>query len=140
LSINNYRYSVAEQVINTIYLLSEHPDLLCGSLIQTMTKKLFSTSAKSNVNTQPSSTENSQTIKKEESASEDSNSNQEFTQTSQSQNSGSRIPFYCDPFELSKLFFVVGHTAIKQIVHLENIENELKRRKASGNYIYFSYY
>ncbi|ORX43125.1 condensin complex subunit 1 [Piromyces finnis] len=128
---SNHWYSVAEQVINTIYLLSEHPDLLCGGLIQKMSKKIFLTSAKPYVDSKASSTEVSQTIKKEENVNEDSNSNQEFTQTSQSQASGSRNPFYCDPFELSKLLFVVGHTAIKQIVHLENIENELKRRKSS---------
>lgn len=36
-----------------------------------------------------------------------------------------------DAFDLSRLLFLVGHIAIKQIVHLENIESEWKRRKAS---------
>jgi len=125
---SNHWYSVAEQVINTIYLLSEHPDILCGGLIQTMTKKIFSNSAKPNINN--ISEKEDDDIKKEEESS-NLNSNQESTQNSQSQTSSSKNPFYCDPFELSKLFFVVGHTAIKQIVHLENVENELKRRKAS---------
>jgi len=123
--------------------LSEHPDLLCGGLIQTMTKNIFSNSLKPNVTTPSTTNEESNTTSNttsKEGINED-NMASDFTKNSQSQSQSqsqsysqtSRNPFYCDPFELSKLFFVVGHTAIKHIVHLENIENELKRRKASGN-------
>ena len=45
---------------------------------------------------------------------------------------GSHDNDMCDPFELSKLCFVVGHVAIKQISHMEAIETEWKRRKAKG--------
>ncbi|KWU41778.1 hypothetical protein RHOSPDRAFT_22371, partial [Rhodotorula sp. JG-1b] len=35
-----------------------------------------------------------------------------------------------DAFDLSQLIFVAGHCAIKQLVHLELVERDLKRRKA----------
>lgn len=37
----------------------------------------------------------------------------------------------CSSFLLSKLIFLVGHVAIKQIVHLEIIEAAWKRQKAA---------
>ncbi|KAJ3202248.1 Condensin complex subunit [Entophlyctis luteolus] len=37
----------------------------------------------------------------------------------------------CDSFELSKLCFLIGHIGIRQIAHLEAIEQEWKRRKVS---------
>lgn len=39
-------------------------------------------------------------------------------------------PLYGNSFELSQLMHVAGHCAIKQIVHLELIERDVKRRKA----------
>jgi len=42
----------------------------------------------------------------------------------------SQEPFLTHPLHLSQLVFIVGHVAIKQIVHLEVIETEWKRRKA----------
>ena len=38
--------------------------------------------------------------------------------------------------QLSKLCFMVGHVAVKEIVHLEAIESEWKRRKYLGIFIY----
>jgi condensin complex subunit 1 len=42
---------------------------------------------------------------------------------------------HCDPYELSKFCFLVGQVAIKQIVHLEAIEAEWKRRSHLGNFV-----
>jgi condensin complex subunit 1 len=44
----------------------------------------------------------------------------------------SQEPFLAHPPHLSQLIFIVGHVAIKQIVHLEVIEAEWKRRKAES--------
>lgn len=35
------RFSLAEQVINTVYLLGEHPDALCTEIIKEKTAKIF---------------------------------------------------------------------------------------------------
>jgi condensin complex subunit 1 len=70
-------FGFAEQMVNTVYLLSETPDVLCGQLLKNLTQQ------------------------------EDSSA-----------------------FHLSKLCFMIGHISIKQIVHLETIESEWKRRKA----------
>lgn len=42
-------------------------------------------------------------------------------------------PFMMHPIQLSQLVFIVGHVAIKHIVHLEFIEAECKRRKAEAD-------
>lgn len=36
--------------------------------------------------------------------------------------------------KLSKLCFMIGHVAMKEIVHLESIESEWKRRKHLGTF------
>lgn len=38
-----------------------------------------------------------------------------------------------DALALAQLCFLIGHVAIKQTVHLEQIESEWKRRRAAGN-------
>ncbi|KAJ3189764.1 Condensin complex subunit [Gaertneriomyces sp. JEL0708] len=111
-------FGFAEQAINAIYLLSEHPDLTCASMIKTITSRIFGVSRPDDAAVDQLTAQLSQTLQ----------INSETTQgapvDSHEQNLG-----ICDPLELSKLCFVLGHVAVKQIVHLEAVEAEWKRRK-----------
>ncbi|CAB4424236.1 unnamed protein product [Rhizophagus irregularis] len=98
-------FRVTEQAINAIYLLGEHPDILCGDIIKRKATLVFDLKIPDN--------ENYMEI------------DEESLLTSQE-------PFLANPLHLSQLIFIVGHVAIKQIVHLEVIEAEWKRRKAEA--------
>ena len=37
-----YRFGVAEQAINAIYLLASQPDILCGDIVREKTRNVFS--------------------------------------------------------------------------------------------------
>ncbi|KAK9712483.1 condensin complex non-SMC subunit Cnd1, variant 2 [Basidiobolus ranarum] len=89
-------FTLAEQAINTIYLLCDHPDTLCGTLIKDKARAAF--------NAEPSK--------------------QQAVNTSEETD----IKSHSRSILLSQLIFIVGHVAIKQIVHIEIIENEWKRR------------
>ena len=100
-------YGVAEQAVGAIYALSKHPDCLCSEIIRRRTKAVF----------QPSE------------------------QKGEIPNQGGESSMITPPPEdthhkqkpqiaLAQLLFVVGHVAIKQIVHLELCELDFKRRKA----------
>lgn len=96
---------MAEQAINTIYLLGEQPDTLCTAIIQDLHKQTFVTAP-----SQPEEQVESQ-------ADEEENSKR-----STKQSTGSS-------FNLAKLIFAIGHVSIKHIVYLELAEREFKRRK-----------
>lgn len=100
-------YGVAEQAINAIYALAKHPDILCSDIIKRKTKFVF----------QPY-------LPSRESQSADSEGGRFETPPSepQQQKTSSAV--------LSQLLFIVGHVAVKQIVHLEVCELDFKRRKA----------
>ena len=99
---------MAEQAINTIYALGEHPDTLCNSIIKDMTRRVFGNA-------------NAPRAKSPSAMDEDASEHGDDGVT-QSGTSG-------DSFELSQLLFVVGHVAIKHIVFLELVEREWKRQK-----------
>lgn len=108
-------YGVAEQAISAIYALSKHPDVLCTQIIQRKTKQVFqrrTTSAQGNAS-----------IEKDE----DGDVSMEPVEEEQEQNPS---PCKNSTSALAQLLFVVGHVAIKQIVHLELCELDFKRRKA----------
>ena len=108
------RFAVAEQALNTIYLLGEHPDVLCGDIIKTRCKAIFDL------------TESKDSPQEQTAA--------DFSQGSQSEEPTMNFdqPFTIDSWKLSQLLFIVGHVAIKHIVHMEVIEEEFKRRKAAA--------
>ncbi|CAI2182996.1 11563_t:CDS:10 [Funneliformis geosporum] len=96
-------FRVAEQAINTIYLLGDHPDVLCGDIIKRKVSLVFDLKIPcADGDMEIDEGENILT-------------NQE--------------PFMTHPLHLSQLLFIVGHVAIKQIVHLEVIEADWKRKK-----------
>ncbi|KAF3912955.1 hypothetical protein ABW21_db0205302 [Orbilia brochopaga] len=99
-SISQDWFSLAEQAVNAIYALSQHPDVLATEIIRRKTKNVFSI---------------------DRLASENQSTPSGFLE---SQSNGN--------IKLSQLLFLVGHVAIKQIVHLELHELDFKRRKAAS--------
>ena len=106
-------FGMAEQAINTIYALAEHPDKLCDSIIRKLTIRAFNRGKSSS----PKPTADPDGMDQDEP--------QEREQEPETVGSGRSG----DAFELSQLLFVVGHVAIKHIVYLELVERELKRQK-----------
>lgn len=100
-------YGVAEQAIGAVYTLSKHPDVLCSDILRRKTRSIFQPQTPS-----PAPAEGED--QRPETASSDNQSARPKTTSS----------------ALSQLLFVVGHIAIKQIVHIELCEHDFKRRKA----------
>lgn len=120
-------FGLAEQAINTIYALGEHPDVLCNDLIKNLTVKAFSRTPKPTSESQPPSEKDPETMDEDHPGdttrdSDDMANVPEATQEDNQKDMG-------DAFEMSQLLFVVGHVAIKHIVFLELVEREWKRQK-----------
>ncbi|KAG5981511.1 hypothetical protein E4U55_002866 [Claviceps digitariae] len=107
-------YGVAEQAINAIYAISKHPDVLCSEIIRRKTRHVFS---QSRPGSRPSS--------RDETKGPDLTLNPTMSQATQGEKPKTRD----NAVNLSQLLFIVGHVAIKQIVHLELCELDFKRRK-----------
>ncbi|BCS23268.1 condensin subunit YCS4 [Aspergillus puulaauensis] len=103
-------YGVAEQAISAIYALSKHPDVLCSDIVKRKTKSVFQPQIQC-----PSS---------------NSSGNEEEQRPGTASTEKSVSGQKTSSAALSQLLFVVGHIAIKQIVHLELCELDFKRRKA----------
>ncbi|EEP82109.1 conserved hypothetical protein [Uncinocarpus reesii 1704] len=101
-------YGVAEQAINAIYALAKHPDSLCSDVVRRKTKSIFQPHAASG---DPASSVNTEIRPR-------------------TPDTPQHVSRKSSPVGLSQLLFIVGHIAIKQIVHLELCEQEFKRRKA----------
>ncbi|OAK94746.1 hypothetical protein IQ06DRAFT_285887 [Phaeosphaeriaceae sp. SRC1lsM3a] len=112
-------YGVAEQAIGAIYALSKHPDVICSGIVRRVTKRVFA----SETQRRPTSSSSANGPEPMVTSTEEPAAQEivEDDRPSNKQNSA---------FALSQLLFVVGHVAIKQIVHLELCELEFKRRKA----------
>ena len=122
-------YGLAEQIVGAIYALSKHPDVLCSAIIRRKTKAVFT----------PKPKESKQVEKQEVEFDDDGDvemseipspppepePEQEQEEESAAEDAGQSA------LALSQLLFVVGHVALKQIVHLELIEQDFKRRKAA---------
>lgn len=109
-------YGVAEQAINAIYAVSKHPDTLCSEIIRRKTRQVFG---------QPQSRPPSRPTSRDDTIAVP-DSDPTITQAPQvPQNPKTRD----NANALSQLLFIVGHVAIKQIVHLELCELDFKRRK-----------
>ncbi|KPM37258.1 Condensin complex subunit 1 [Neonectria ditissima] len=99
-------YGVAEQAISAIYAVSKHPDTLCSDIIRRKARHVFS---------QPS-----RPVSRD-----DTKDAMDIDQTVTQEKPKKRD----NAIGLSQLLFIVGHVAIKQIVHLELCELDFKRRK-----------
>jgi condensin complex subunit 1 len=120
-------FGVAEQAISAIYVLAKHPDVLCSEVLRRKTKYVFAPHARpvpatddiSMMSDGGNATPESEDVQMEDAPQPDPQP--EVQQPAKQQNSA---------LALSQLLFIVGHVAIKQIVHLEICELEFKRRKA----------
>ncbi|KAL7945026.1 condensin complex component cnd1 [Trichoderma barbatum] len=107
-------YGVAEQAINAIYALSKHPDILCSTIIRRKAKQVFG-----RPNSRPTSRDENMTEMGNSTSPDAMPASPGKTQTQKRDNA----------IALSQLLFIIGHVAIKQIVHLELCELDFKRRK-----------
>ncbi|KAG1861252.1 non-SMC mitotic condensation complex subunit 1-domain-containing protein [Suillus subluteus] len=121
-------FGMAEQAINTIYALGEHPDELCNNLIKNLTRRAFT---KRQNPEEPPSEPDTETMEvdREMEPPEAASHTPSSTYISTQQSSMSEEKDLGDVFHLSQLLFVVGHVAIKHIVFLELVEREWKRQK-----------
>lgn len=110
---------MAEQAINTVYLLGEQPDALCSDIIRTFTRKVFANETLT-VEGEERSPDRSQA---------ESVPGSPIQETSDGSLSASPMADIANAFQFSQLIFIVGHIAFKHIVYLELVERELKRRK-----------
>ncbi|EDQ99009.1 mitotic chromosome condensation-related protein [Laccaria bicolor S238N-H82] len=126
-------FGFAEQVINTVYALGEHPDVFCNELIKKFTIKAFTPRAPKPAvpkpNNEPPETD-PDAMAEDHPGDFTQNSLDTATQDSTpGTQQGDKEKDVGDAFELSQLLFIVGHVAIKQIVFLELVEREWKRQK-----------
>ncbi|KAI9479008.1 condensin complex non-SMC subunit Cnd1 [Coemansia sp. RSA 989] len=101
-------FPAAEQALNAIYALGEKPDALAVQIVRNQAKlvqNLIASISAANEATESDAMEVDE---------EPSEAPVKLT----------------DPWDLTRLVFIVGHIAIKEIVLLESVEAELKRRKA----------
>ncbi|EPB86159.1 hypothetical protein HMPREF1544_07061 [Mucor circinelloides 1006PhL] len=113
-------FSLAEQAINTIFLLCKHPESLCEEIIREKTSKVFGVKE---ISVGPSSSPLNESTAPAESSFIEYDMTQQALPFPQH-------PIYQNPMELSQLFFLVGHVALKEIVHLEIVEAAWKRKKS----------
>ncbi|RFU29110.1 hypothetical protein B7463_g7222, partial [Scytalidium lignicola] len=118
-SDNKEWYGVAEQAISAIYVLSKHPDILCSEILRRKTRHVFTQRV-----TATPEPEEQQHDANEANEAPPSPSVEQPKKDPENKVKGS--------VALSQLVFIVGHVAIKQIVHLELCELDFKRRKAEA--------
>lgn len=117
-------FAMAEQAINTIYGLGEHPETLCADIIRMKTIETFGSGDL------PLDTPML-----------DSNGELEGEDTMQVEYDVSVAHFapppqsavYTESVKLSQLCSILGHVAIKHIVHMEIIEAAWKRKKRKAD-------
>jgi len=124
-------FGLAEQAINTIYALGEHPDVLCTDIVKKLTLRAFSRRSKTENKSEPqtqSQSEKDPDVMDEDHPGDTTRAPDDPVASSQA-TQDDRESDVGDAFELSQLLFVVGHVAIKHIVYLELVEREWKRQK-----------
>ena len=116
-------YGVAEQAVSAMYALSKHPDVLCSEILRRKTRCVFQQRMSEPKREAPPEDMDIDMMDVDD---EDPTGlpspppEKEPPQEEKKQNSS---------YLLSQLLFLVGHIAIKQIVHLELCELDFKRRK-----------
>jgi condensin complex subunit 1 len=113
-------FGMAEQAINCIYALGEHPDILCNDLIRKLTIRAFGRKVRG----EHPAARDPDTMDEDPSA-----ESQGGVDDTSMQDASQGDKDVGDAFELSQLLFLVGHVAIKHIVFLELVEREWKRQK-----------
>ncbi|KAK6364938.1 uncharacterized protein PV06_04394 [Exophiala oligosperma] len=118
-------YGMAEQAISAIYILSDHPDILCSEVLRQKTRLVFQQTKDLSSLSRTPSPELAQDAEPMDVDEADEDANKPETEEAAASKEGQEKP----SLALSQLFFTVGHIAIKQIVHLELCELDFKRRK-----------
>lgn len=115
-STNSEWFGVAEHALSAIYALAKHPDNVCSGIIRRKTKAVFAV-----VTSIPPKKHG-----------EDEDEDVEMPDGDVSPHHDEPSPDVEDAsfFPLSQLLFIVGHVAVKQIVHMEMLELDFKRRKS----------
>ncbi|GAK64550.1 mitotic chromosome condensation-related protein [Moesziomyces antarcticus] len=116
-------FSLAENAINTVYLLGEQPDAMCTEIICSMTSRVFGGKPAVRAASPSSAMDEDR---------DDAGSDVSMADARESL-SGADAPVTGDAFQLAQLLFVVGHVALKHIVYLELVEREYKRRKTEAD-------
>ncbi|KAI6123353.1 non-SMC mitotic condensation complex subunit 1-domain-containing protein [Pisolithus thermaeus] len=125
-------FGMAEQAINTIYALGEHPGELCGRIIKNLTRRAFARRPQASqestfVPEDPDAMD--QDVETGSASCAPASQISSATQSTRQGNDDQAAKDLGDAFQLSQLLFVVGHVAIKHIVFLELVEREWKRQK-----------
>ncbi|EGU12311.1 Condensin complex subunit 1 [Rhodotorula toruloides ATCC 204091] len=127
-------FSMAEQAVNTIYNLGDQPDALCSEVLRQMTVRVFGPRAspknKGKAKEQDGEDVDGDAEMAEDEAKEAGEDAAPDAMDEDDGAAGPQDPLTGNAFDLSQLVFVAGHCAIKQLVHLELVERDLKRRKA----------
>ncbi|KAF2765279.1 chromosome condensation complex Condensin, subunit D2 [Teratosphaeria nubilosa] len=118
-------YGLAEQAIGAIYVLSQHPDVLCSQVVRRKAKAVFSPKAPPAKKEDFGDSQMDVDSDVEMSDMPDETAALETEAPTEQADDGSH-----SALGLSQLLFTVGHIALKQIVHLELCEQDFKRRKA----------
>ncbi|KAK5064570.1 hypothetical protein LTR84_000403 [Exophiala bonariae] len=119
-------YGMAEQAISAIYILSDHPDVLCSEVLRQKTRLVFQKTKNIQSLSRASSPEPDAMDIDEDEAVPIPGSDEDDPKSPQDE---LEKPNDKPSTALSQLLFTVGHIAIKQIVHLELCELDFKRRK-----------
>lgn len=131
-------FSLAEVCISTIYDLGEQPDRLCADIIRWFMTHVFgskhgsSDSARSRRESSVSTSASFGTARGDSPTSSQDGFASQSTRSPQAGISHPALGTQASAFQLAQLLFVVGHVALKQIVYLESVEREYKRRKAEA--------
>lgn len=136
-------FSMAEQAINTIYVLGEQPDALSASIIEDLTRRVFGNAAEADNNAAKKSSTPEAATQFDEDAPEASSaegsgpSKEGSTEDESAAASTSATPKpastgrqMANAFQLAQLLYTAGHVSVRQLLHLELAEREFKRRKA----------
>ncbi|GMK54239.1 hypothetical protein CspeluHIS016_0108250 [Cutaneotrichosporon spelunceum] len=123
-------FAMAEQAINTIYLLGEQPDALGSTIIRNMTAKVAKQAASEAPSPSPEDVEEladpaSPSRAGSPKASLTRSNSEGSLHTAATSLGADEVSAYA----LAQLVFIVGHVALKHIVYLELVEREFKRRK-----------
>jgi len=102
-------------------VLSKHPDVLCSEIIRQVAKRVFAPKLPSR--TLSGSDQKDDGVEPMDVDDDEEMPDAPAVDASQPKKQNSALA-------LSQLLFIVGHVAVKQIVHLELCELEFKRRKA----------
>ncbi|KAL9940062.1 hypothetical protein V8E36_000767 [Tilletia maclaganii] len=127
-------FSLAEHAVQAIYLLGEQPDALCGDIIKTMTMRVFG-QQQADKTSAPGTPAVGQLQGGDDAAAaeRDPDAMDEDKDEDRVAPAASTSTPKASAFQLAQLLFVVGQVALKQIVYLEVVEREVKRRKGEAD-------